>query len=156
MSRVSPGDPAPDFSLEADDDSQIRLSDLAGTRIVLYLYPKDDTTGCTTKACDFRDLEQDFSDAGARIIGVGRDSIASRVKFRDEHGLPFALLSDPDHSLAGVVGAWVTKKINGRGYMGVERSTFVISADGAIERALHRGRPRGHAGPVPELLAASE
>ncbi len=155
VSRVSPGDPAPDFSLEADDGSTIALSDLSGNRIVLYFYPKDDTSGCTTEACDFRDLEPDFSGAGARIIGVSPDSIASHVTFRDKHDLPFTLLSDPDHALAEAFGVWVKKKMYGREYMGVERSTFVISADGTIEKALYKVRPKGHAATVLEELASS-
>ena len=155
VSRLSPGDPVPDFSLEADDGSQVALADLAGNRIVLYFYPKDDTSGCTTEACDFRDLEQDFSTAGARIIGVSPDSIASHVKFRDKHDLPFTLLSDPDHSLAEAFGVWVKKKMYDREYMGVERSTFVI-ADGTIEQALYKVRPKGHAEEVLEGLASGE
>jgi peroxiredoxin Q/BCP len=155
MSRLSPGDPAPDLALEADDGSRVSLGSLAGSRIVLYFYPKDDTPGCTTEACEFRDLERDFAKEGARIIGVSPDAVASHARFREKHELPFTLLSDPDHALAEAFGVWVTKKMSGREYMGVERSTFVIARDGTIEQALYGVRPKGHAASVLEVLAPS-
>lgn len=145
MPRLAAGDPAPDFSLPADDGSTVSLSDLAGRRFVLYFYPKDMTSGCTTEACEFRDLAPEYDAAGVRVIGVSPDPVASHVRFRDAHGLPFTLLSDPDHAAARAYGVWVQKSMYGRTYMGIERSTFVIGPDGRIERALYRVRPKGHA-----------
>jgi peroxiredoxin Q/BCP len=153
MARLDAGDPAPDFSLRADDGSTVSLSDLAGTRAVLYFYPKDDTSGCTVEACEFRDRQADYDAAGARVIGVSPDPLASHEKFRDKHGLTFTLLSDPDHETAEAYGVWVQKSMYGRTYMGVERSTFVIGPDGVLEQALYKVTPKGHAGSVLELLA---
>jgi peroxiredoxin Q/BCP len=155
MARLAPGVPAPDIRLDADDGSTVALRDLRGQRVVLYFYPKDDTSGCTAEACEFRDQATDFDVAGAQVIGVSPDSIASHVKFRDKHGLPFRLLSDPDHVAAEAYGVWVEKSMYGRTYMGIERSTFVIGADGAIEHALYKVKPAGHAGSILELLAAA-
>ncbi len=145
MARLAPGAPAPDFRLEADDGSTVALRDLRGERVVLYFYPKDDTSGCTTQACGFRDHAADFDSAGARVIGVSPDSLASHTKFRTKHGLAFTLLSDPDHTVAEAYGVWVEKSMYGRKYMGIERSTFVIGPDGTLEQALYRVKPVGHA-----------
>jgi len=153
VSAPQPGDPAPDFALQADDGSTVSLADLAGRRVVLYFYPKDATSGCTVEACEFRDLTPDFDAAGARVIGVSPDPISSHRRFRDTHGLPFTLLSDPDHTLAEAFGVWVEKSMYGRRYMGVERSTFVIGPDGTIEQALRKVKPAGHARSVLELMA---
>ncbi len=146
------GDPAPDFTLETDDGTQLTLSDLRGAPVVLYFYPKDDTSGCTTEACEFRDAIPDFSSVGARVLGVSPDSVASHGKFRDKHGLNFSLLSDPEHEVAEAYGVWVEKKMYGRTYMGVERSTFVIDADGNIIHALRKVKPKGHAATVAGLV----
>jgi peroxiredoxin Q/BCP len=153
MARLEAGSPAPAFSLQADDGSTVSLSGLAGQTVVLYFYPKDDTTGCTAEACEFRDLQADYDAAGARVIGVSPDPIASHERFRDKHGLPFTLLSDPDHAVAEAYGVWVEKSRYGRTYMGVERSTFVIGPDGTIREALYRVKPQGHAASVLELVA---
>ena len=153
MARLTPGRPAPDIRLNADDGSSVALSDLRGQRIVLYFYPKDDTSGCTTQACELRDQQSDFDAKGAKIIGVSPDSVASHVKFRDKHGLPFTLLSDPDHDAAEAYGVWVEKSMYGRKYMGIERSTFVIGPDGLLEQALYKVKPAGHADAVLDLLA---
>ena len=152
MPRLAAGDPAPDFSLPADDGSTVSLSDLAGRRFVLYFYPKDMTSGCTTEACEFRDLAPEYDAAGVRVIGVSPDPVASHARFREAHGLPFTLLSDPDHAAAEAYGVWVQKSMYGRTYMGIERSTFVIGPDGRVERALYRVRPKGHAGSVLEAV----
>lgn len=154
MARLEAGQPAPDFSLLADDDSTVSLSDLAGATVVLYFYPKDGTSGCTTEACEFRDMAADYDAAGMRVIGISPDPVASHVKFRDEHGLPFTLLSDPDHGAAEAYGVWVQKSMYGKTYMGVERSTFVIGPDGVLAQALYRVRPKGHAASVLELASA--
>ena len=154
MPRLEAGQRAPDFSLEADDGSTVRLADLAGSTAVLYFYPKDDTSGCTAEACEFRDLTPDYDAAGARVIGVSPDPVTSHVMFRDKHGLPFTLLSDPDHAVAEAYGVWVEKSMYGRTFMGVERSTFVIGPDGTIVQALYKVRPKGHAASVLELVAS--
>jgi thioredoxin-dependent peroxiredoxin len=154
MARLTPGVPAPDIRLNADDGSTVALSDLRGQRVVVYFYPKDDTSGCTTQACELRDHATDFDDAGARVIGVSPDSISSHIKFRDKHGLPFTLLSDPDHVMAEAYGVWVEKSMYGRKYMGIERSTFVIGPDGVVEHALYKVRPAGHAGSILDVLGS--
>jgi len=156
MARLAPGTPAPDILLTADDGSPIALSDLRGQRVVVYFYPKDDTSGCTQEACEFRDQAAEFDAVGARVIGISPDSIASHVNFRDKHGLPFTLLSDPNHEAAEAYGVWVEKSMYGRTYMGIERSTFVIGPDGVLEHALYKVKPAGHAGSILELLAAAE
>jgi len=153
VARLEAGQRAPDFSLEADDGSTVSLGDLAGTTVVLYFYPKDDTSGCTAEACEFRDLRADYDAAGARVIGVSPDPPASHVSFRDKHGLDFTLLSDPEHDVAEAYGVWVQKSMYGRTYMGVERSTFVIGPDGVLKEALYKVKPKGHAASVLELVA---
>jgi peroxiredoxin Q/BCP len=153
MARLEPGQQAPDFSLQADDGSTVSLSDLGGGTVALYFYPKDDTTGCTTQACDFRDMKADYDAAGVRVIGVSPDPLTSHVRFRDKYGLPFTLLSDPDHEAAEAYGVWVEKSRYGRTYMGVERSTFVIGPDGVIAQALYKVKPQGHAASLLELVA---
>ena len=153
MARLEAGRPAPAFSLQADDGSTVSLADLAGTTVVLYFYPKDDTTGCTAEACEFRDLQPDYDAAGARVVGVSPDPLTSHAKFRDKHGLGFTLLSDPDHEVAEAYGVWVEKSRYGKTYMGVERSTFVIGPDGTLEQALYKVKPEGHAASVLELVA---
>jgi peroxiredoxin Q/BCP len=154
MGRLTAGDPAPDFTLEADDGSSVSLGDLAGRRVVLYFYPKDDTSGCTTQACEFRDRRPDFDAAGAEVIGVSPDPLRSHERFRAKHGLNFTLLSDPEHTAAEAYGVWVEKSMYGRTYMGVERSTFVIGPDGTVEQALYKVKPKGNADAVLELLGA--
>ncbi len=152
MARLEPGAPAPSFRLKADDGSTLALEDLRGQTVVLYFYPKDDTSGCTVEACDFRDRMADFDSAGTRVLGVSPDPIASHAKFRDKHGLTFSLLSDPDHTAAEAYGVWVEKSMYGRTYMGIERSTFVIDPDGTLTHALYTVKPKGHAGSVLELI----
>ena len=154
MARLEAGQPAPDFSLPADDGSTVSLSDVAGTTVVLYFYPKDDTPGCTTQACGLRDMSADYDAAGVRVIGVSPDPVASHVRFRDKHDLPFTLLSDADHAVAEAYGVWVEKSMYGKTYMGVERSTFVIGPDGVLKDALYKVKPKGHAASVLELATA--
>jgi thioredoxin-dependent peroxiredoxin len=154
MPRLAPGDPAPDFALESDDGGTIRLADLRGTRTVVYFYPKDDTSGCTAQACEYRDLNDDFTQAGARVLGVSPDPLASHERFRRKHGLNFTLLSDPDHSAAEAYGVWVEKSMYGRNYMGIERSAFVIDPDGTIGQALYKVKATGNAKAVLEALRA--
>jgi len=153
MARLEAGQPAPDFSLDADDGSTVSLADLSGQTVALYFYPKDDTTGCTAQACEFRDARADYEAAGVRVIGVSPDPLKSHLKFRDKYDLPFTLLSDPDHVAAEAYGVWVQKSMYGRTYMGIERSTFVIGPDGVLKEALYKVKPKGHAASLLELVA---
>ena len=154
MPRLEAGQRAPDFSLEADDGSTVSLADLAGSTAVLYFYPKDDTSGCTAEACEFRDLTPDYDAAGARVLGVSPDPVKAVKKFHTGQGLNFALLADEGHAVADSYGVWVEKSMYGRTFMGVERSTFVIGPDGTIVQALYKVRPKGHAASVLELVAS--
>ncbi|HVM24166.1 MAG TPA: thioredoxin-dependent thiol peroxidase [Candidatus Limnocylindrales bacterium] len=144
MSRLSAGDAAPAFELTADDGSVVSSSELAGSRYVLYFYPKDDTPGCTAQACGLRDSWSRIAETGVPLFGVSPDSVKSHAKFRAKHGLPFRLLADDDKSLAQAYGVWVAKKFMGREYMGNERSTFVIGTDGRIEHVLPQVKPDQH------------
>jgi peroxiredoxin Q/BCP len=152
LPRLEAGRPAPDFALESDQGETVRLSGLAGQTVVLYFYPKDETRGCTIQACEFRDARPAYDAKGARIIGVSPDSLRSHSTFRANHGLDFTLLSDPDHAVAEAYGVWVEKARDGRTYMGIERSTFVIAPDGVIRAALYGVRPAGNAAQVLELV----
>ncbi|MDP9270208.1 MAG: thioredoxin-dependent thiol peroxidase [Chloroflexota bacterium] len=151
MTRPAVGDPVPPFSMAADDGSQVTSEDLVGRRYILYFYPKDDTPGCTTQACSLRDNWSAVSATGADIFGVSPDSVASHVKFRAKYGLPYRLLSDAGHPVADAFGVWVEKEKYGRTYQGVERTSFVIGADGRIERVLPQVKPAEH---VDLLLSA--
>ncbi|HWH06550.1 MAG TPA: thioredoxin-dependent thiol peroxidase [Gaiellaceae bacterium] len=141
---MSAGDAAPAFELTADDGSVVSSSELAGSRYVLYFYPKDDTPGCTAQACGLRDSWARIAETGVPLFGVSPDSVKSHAKFRAKHGLPFRLLADDDKSLAQAYGVWVAKKFMGREYMGNERSTFVIGTDGRIEHVLPQVKPDQH------------
>ena len=149
---VKQGDPAPDFELKADDGSTVRLKELRGEKVVLYFYPKDDTSGCTTQACEFRDSFPRFDEKGARILGVSPDSAESHRKFKEKYDLNFPLLVDDDHSVAEAYGVWKEKSMYGRKYWGIERSTFLIDEEGRIEQAWRKVRPKGHAEVVAEVL----
>src|SRR5919204_1170362 len=141
---IEEGKPAPDFQLTGDGGETVRLSDLRGRQVVLYFYPKDDTPGCTTQACGIRDVYGEFEREGAVVLGVSPDSERSHVKFKEKYGLPFTLLADTDHAVAEEYGVWAEKKYRGRTYMGVNRSTFVIDADGHVKRAMHDVKPATH------------
>jgi peroxiredoxin Q/BCP len=150
---VEEGTPAPDFELQSDAGETVRLSDLRGRPVVLYFYPKDDTPGCTTQACGIRDAWGEFERAGAVVLGVSPDSEQSHVKFKDKFDLPFTLLADTDHAVAEAYGVWALKKYMGREYMGVERTTFVIGADGVVARVFQKVKPATHADDVLAALA---
>lgn len=141
---------APDFELTADDGSTVRLSELRGTKVILYFYPRADTPGCTVQACDFRDRSVDFTEAGAVILGVSPDTVEEVGAFREKFGLNFRLLADSDHQVAEQYGVWQEKKMFGNTYMGVVRTTFVIDEEGRISKIFRRVRPEGHA---TEILA---
>jgi thioredoxin-dependent peroxiredoxin len=149
---VEEGAPAPDFELQSDEGETVTLAALHGKPVVLYFYPKDDTPGCTTEACEFRDAYDHFREQGVEILGVSPDTEASHRKFKSKYELPFTLLADPDHRAAEAFGVWKEKRNYGKTYMGVERSTFVIDADGKVARAMRGIRPAGHAAQVLETL----
>ena len=143
---------APGFTLTDSEGASISLKDLLGSRLVVFFYPAAMTPGCTAEACDFRDDYAAFTDAGYRIIGISPDNPERNQAFRDKHGLPFPLLSDPNHVVAEAFGAWGTKKNYGREYEGLIRSTFVIDADGTILHELRNVRAKGHVGRLKGLL----
>ena len=151
---IQKGDQAPDFSLPTDDGSEVRLSDFRGQRVILYFYPKDNTSGCTLQACDLRDSLQEIDSRGALVLGVSPDPVKSHVKFRDKHGLNFPLLADEDHQVSEAYGVWQEKSMYGKKYWGVVRSTFIIDSDGIVEEAWYKVRPKGHAERVLESLSA--
>ena len=153
MSRLDVGDPAPEFTLSTDDGSTVSSADLAGAPYALYFYAKDDTPGCTKQACGLRDSWSRVSETGVPVCGVSPDSVRSHAKFRDKHALPYTLLSDEGHRLAEAYGVWVEKKFAGRTYYGNERTTFVIGADGRIERVLPQVKPDEHADQLLEALS---
>jgi thioredoxin-dependent peroxiredoxin len=142
--RLAPGDPAPDFNLADADGNKVSLSSLRGQRVIVYFYPAAMTPGCTTQACDFRDSRNDLSDAGFTVLGISPDGPAKLAKFRDQQGLTFPLLSDPDHRVLEAYGAYGEKMLYGKKSVGVIRSTFVIGADGTIEHAYYGVKATGH------------
>ncbi len=144
MTRLVPGDPAPDFTLDSDEGKSVSLSDYAGSRLLLYAYPAAMTPGCTTQACDFRDSLAPFHDAGIKIVGLSPDSPEKLAEFRDLENLDFPLLSDPSKDVLTSYGAFGEKKLYGKVVVGVIRSTFVISPDGLIENAWYNVRAKGH------------
>jgi thioredoxin-dependent peroxiredoxin len=145
---IEEGKAAPDFELQTDAGETVKLSDFHGRPVVLYFYPKDDTPGCTTEACEFRDAYDVFRDRGAEVLGVSPDDVTSHVKFKTKYELPFTLLADPDHSVAEQYGVWGEREYAGKKYMGINRSTFIIDADGNVARAMMGIRPAGHAAQV--------
>jgi len=149
---VETGDPAPDFTLASHDGSEKSRADFAGERLVIFFYPKAFTPGCTGEACDFRDRHETFLKAGYRIVGTSPDGPGKLARFRDEHELPFPLLSDPDHAVAEAYGAWGIKKNYGKEYEGLIRSTFVVGKDGIIEQAWRNVRAKGHAERVTKAI----
>ena len=148
------GQPAPGFTLPTDGGDEISLESLRGKPVVLYFYPKDDTPGCTKQACGIRDAWGEFERSGAVVLGVSPDSPKRHAKFRDKYGLPFTLLADEDHSVSEKYGVWVEKSFAGKKYMGVERSTFIIGADGTLTRVMRRVKPDTHADDVLAALSA--
>jgi peroxiredoxin Q/BCP len=150
---VEEGKPAPDFTLRADDGQEVTLSDLRGSPVILYFYPKDDTPGCTKQACGIRDAWGEFEARGAVVLGVSPDDEASHVRFKEKFDLPFTLLADTEHTTSEAYGVWVEKHMHGRTFMGVERSTFVIDADGSLAAIMRAVSPDGHAA---DVLAALE
>jgi thioredoxin-dependent peroxiredoxin len=147
------GDMAPDFALPTDNGGKVTLSKLKGTSVVLYFYPKDDTSGCTVEAKDFSGLAAEFRKLRAAVVGISPDSVGSHAKFRRKHGLDVQLASDEDKIVANAYGVWGEKSMYGRKYMGVERSTFLIDKTGRVARSWRKVRVPGHAA---EVLAAAQ
>ena len=148
------GTPAPSFTLRSDTGEDISLESLRGKLVVLYFYPRDDTPGCTAQACGIRDSWGAFEERGAVVLGVSPDSETSHVKFKRKYGLPFTLLADEDHAVSEAYGVWVEKSMAGRTYMGVERSTFVIDAEGDVAKVMRKVKPDTHADDVLAALPA--
>ena len=141
---LKPGDKAPDFTLPTDGAGKLTLSKLKGKKVILYFYPKDDTSGCTAEACGFRDNLPHFGKTDAVVIGVSRDSVASHDKFKKKHELPFTLVSDEDGKVCEAYGTWVEKSMYGRKYMGIERATFLIDEKGVIRNVWRKVKVGGH------------
>ena len=149
---IDAGDAAPDFTLPRDGGGEVTLSALRPKAVVLYFYPKDDTSGCTVEAKDFTSAAADFAAAGAVVVGISKDSVKSHDKFRDKHGLDLILASDETSDVCERYGVWAEKSMYGKKYMGIERSTFLIDATGKVARAWHKVKVPGH---VDEVLAAA-
>jgi peroxiredoxin Q/BCP len=149
---ITVGMNAPDFTLTDKDGHPVSLSDFRGRKVVLYFYPKDNTPGCTRQACAFAGAYQSFRDKNVEVIGISKDSITSHVKFAEKYELPFVLLSDPDLEAIQAYGVWQEKKMCGKVSMGVVRTTFIIGADGMIEKVMNKVKPDTNAAEVLALL----
>ncbi|KPL80827.1 hypothetical protein ADN00_01135 [Ornatilinea apprima] len=143
---------APDFELADEAGKLHRLSDYRGKPVLLYFYPKDDTSGCTTEACNFRDDYSAYEEAGVTILGVSPDDTDSHAKFKQKYALPFSLLADVDHKVCELYDVWKLKKMYGREYFGVERTTFLINAEGMIVKVFEKVKPADHSKEVLEAL----
>ncbi|KKB33753.1 thioredoxin-dependent thiol peroxidase [Bacillus thermotolerans] len=141
---VQAGEMAPDFKLEANNGETVSLSDYRGKNVVLYFYPKDMTPGCTTEACDFRDRHDEFRNLNTVILGVSTDPVARHEKFIAKYDLPFLLLADENHEVCELYDVWKLKKNFGKEYMGIERATFVIDAEGKIVKEWRKVKVKGH------------
>jgi len=149
---IPAGSQAPDFSLPDENGELRHLSDYRGKVVVLYFYPKDDTPGCTTEACGFRDQYQDYEKAGVSVIGVSPDDVKKHQKFKTKYNLPFTLLADTDHTVCELYGVWGRKKFMGKEYDGVFRTTFLIGKDGTILRVFENVKPEGHSQEILKVL----
>jgi peroxiredoxin Q/BCP len=154
MAELEAGQTAPNFNLPRDGGGTMALADLSGRKVVLYFYPKDDTSGCTAESIDFSALRPEFEAAGATVIGMSPDSVKSHDKFKAKHGLAVDLVADEERKTLEAYGVWVEKSMYGRKYMGVERSTFLIDADGKIARIWRKVKVPGHAQAVLEAVRA--
>jgi len=148
------GDVAPDFTLPTDGGGEMTLSSMRGKKVVLYFYPKDDTSGCTKEACDFREKISEFTNAGAVVLGMSPDSVKKHDKFKAKYDLPFSLVADEEKTALEAFGVWVEKSMYGRKYMGVERSTFLIDADGSIQSVWRKVKVPGHVDAVLDAVQA--
>ncbi len=154
MVELTTGDEAPDFTLPDQDGEPVTLGDLRGAPVVLYFYPKADTPGCTTQACGVRDHLPSYDEAGARVIGISPDPVDAVKRFHDKQSLDFTLLADSDHAVAERYGVWVEKSMYGKKYMGMERSSFLVGADGKVARVWRTVKPEAHAAKVLEAAGA--
>ena len=152
--RLEAGDQAPPFAAPDQNGVERTNADFRGTRLAMYFYPRAFTPGCTTEACDFRDRYELFTDSDVQILGVSPDEPEKLSKFKEEHGLPFDLLSDPDNTIATAYGAYGLKKNYGKEYMGIIRTTFLIDAGGVIEEAYYNVRAKGHAERIAKAATA--
>ncbi len=150
---VAEGDPAPDFTLTSDAGEDVSLSDFRGRPVVLYFYPRDDTPGCTTQACGLRDAYDELERAGAVVLGVSPDKPRRHAKFKEKYRLPFTLLADTEHEVADRYGTWGEKRYQGRTYIGVKRTTFVVAPDGTVAKVMPDVKPASHAEDVLRALA---
>ncbi len=141
---IAEGEEAPDFTLDDQHGNPVSLTDLRGGTVVLYFYPRANTSGCTTQACGIRDRKAEYEAAGATVIGVSPDPVAEIARFDPEHGFDFTLLADPDHEVAEAYGTWVEKSMYGKKYMGVQRATFLIGPDGQVEKVFPKVQPKKH------------
>ena len=148
---IEAGEKAPDFTLPDQDGNDVTLSELRGSPVVVYFYPRADTPGCTTQACGVRDHRSDYEAAGARVLGISPDPVKAVARFADKHSLGFTLLADEDHSVAERYGTWVEKSMYGKKYMGVQRATFVVDPDGKVAHVIEKAKPKTH---DDEVLAA--
>lgn len=149
---VEEGKKAPDFNAPTDGGGKLKLSELRGRPVVLYFYPKDDTPGCTTEACSFRDAAPDFKKFKAQVVGVSKDSVARHDKFKAKHALPFPLVSDEDGKICEKYGTWIEKSLYGRKYMGIDRATFLIDKEGVVRRIWRKVKVAGHVNEVAQAL----
>ena len=149
---VAVGDGAPDFTLPDQNGDLVTLSDLRGSPVVLYFFPKADTPGCTTQACGIRDHRAEYDRAGAKVVGVSPDTVTAQSKFAHKFNLDFALLADENHEVAELYGVWGQKKLFGKTYMGVQRATFVIDPEGRIAKVFPKVSPKTHDEVVLEAL----
>jgi peroxiredoxin Q/BCP len=152
---IAEGQLAPDFTLPTDSGESLTLSSLRGQWVVLYAYPRDDTSGCTTEACEFRDLFPRFTKSKAVILGISPDSVKSHQKFKAKYELPFTLVSDEEKVALQAYDIWKEKSMYGRKYMGVERTTFVIDPTGRVAKVFEKVKPAGHAAEVEQVLAGA-
>ncbi len=152
QARPETGDAAPDFTLPRDGGGDIVLSELRGGKVVVYFYPKDDTSGCTKEAVAFSALAQDFAAAGATVLGISKDSVRTHDKFRDKHDLSVTLLSDEADDTCERYGVWAEKSMYGKAYMGIDRSTFLIGPDGTVAEVWRKVKVPGHAEAVLEAV----
>jgi len=151
---IEPGTKAPEFSLPRDGGGEVALSDLAGRTVVLFFYPKDDTSGCTKEAIAFTELLADFEAEGATVLGVSKDSVRKHDKFRDKHDLKVTLLSDDESDVCERYGVWAEKSMYGKTYMGIERSTFLIDGEGTVREVWRKVKVPGHAEAVLDAVKA--
>jgi len=152
MATLQPGDKAPDFTANNQNGQPVSLADFKGKNVILYFYPKDDTPGCTAESCDFRDNYQSLTGKGYEVIGVSVDSEKSHKKFETKYQLPFTLIADTEHQIVEAYGVWVEKSMYGKTYMGTARKTFIINADGIIDKIIDKVDTKNSSQQVLDLL----